>query len=156
MVARATLMTASTCAPYSGCHTKLQTEGCTMTTTAFISPTSVVAAIALVVGVFSMAPATVHAQGDEASLQRGSVPDMTPQQRYNTAIREAGGGMKVSLEECRAMAGGERRSCEAQARARYQADMAAAREFLRNPSAQPVNVTGGPIRSTETTYVIKP
>ena len=156
MVARTTLMTASACAPYSECHIKLQTEGCTMTTTAFISPTSVVAAIALVIGVFSMAPATVHAQGDEASLQRGAMADMTPQQRYNTAVREAGGGMKVSLEECRAMPGGERRSCEAQARARYQADMAAAKEFLRNPNARPANVTGGPIRSTETTYVVKP
>lgn len=127
-----------------------------MTTTAFISPTSVVAAIALVLGAFAMAPATVHAQSEEASLQRGAVPDMTPKQRYNSAIREAGGGMKVSLEECRAMAGGERRSCEAQARGRYQADMAAAKELLRNPNAGPVNVTGGPIRSTETTYVIKP
>lgn len=121
-----------------------------------IAPTSLVAAAALVVGVFFAAPSTTHAQGDEASLQRGAVADMTPQQRYNTAIREAGGGMKVALEECRAQAGAERRSCEAQARARYQADMAAAKEFLRNPNARPVNVTGGPIRGTESTYVVKP
>jgi hypothetical protein len=117
---------------------------------------SLLAAIALVAGVLAASPSLVLAQGDEASLQRGAVADMTPQQRYNTAIREAGGGMKVALEECRAQAGAERRSCEAQARARYQADMAAAKEFLRNPNARPVNVTGGPIRSTESTYVVKP
>jgi hypothetical protein len=127
-----------------------------MTRIAPLSPTSIVATIALVAGISAMAPAPVRAQGDEASLQRGAMADMTPQQRYNTAIREAGGGMKVSLEECRAMAAAERRSCEAQARARYQADMAAAKEFLRNPNARPVNVTGGPIRGTESTYVVKP
>jgi len=121
-----------------------------------ISPTSFMVAVALVVGVFSATPSSALAQGDEASLQRGAMEDMTPQQRYNTAIREAGGGMKVSLEECRAMATAERRACEAQARARYQADMAAAKEFLRNPNARPVNVIGGPIRGTESTYVVKP
>lgn len=122
-----------------------------------ISPTSFVLALALAVVVFNAAaPSAAFAQGDEASLLRGAMEDMTPQQRYNTAIREAGGGMKVSLEECRAMAAGERRACEAQARARYQADMAAAKEFLRNPSARPVNVIGGPIRGTESTYAVKP
>ena len=95
--------------------------------------------------------------GEEASLARGAVPDTTPQQRYQTAIREAGGGLKVSLEECRSMAVAERKSCEAQARSRYQADMANARAIRRgDPSAGPVNVVGGPIRTTETTYVIKP
>jgi len=95
--------------------------------------------------------------GDDASLARGAVPDTTPQQRYQTAIREAGGGLKVSLEECRAMAAQERKSCESQARARYQADMAAARAILRgDPNAGPVNIVGGPIRSTETVYQVKP
>ena len=95
--------------------------------------------------------------GDDASLARGAVPDTTPQQRYQTAIREAGGGLKVSLEECRAMAAPERRSCESQARARYQADMATARAILRgDPNAGPVNIVGGPIRSTETVYQVKP
>ena len=111
----------------------------------------------LAMGSALVAPSTAVAQsGDEASLSRGSVPDTTPQQRYQTAIREAGGGLKVSLEECRAMASGERRSCESQARARYQADMAKAKGILRgDPSAGPVNVVGGPIRGTETTYEIK-
>ena len=106
----------------------------------------------------TLALGTAWAQtGDEASLARGAVPDTTPQQRYQTAIREAGGGLKVSLEECRSMGTAERRSCEAQARSRYQADMANARAIRRgDPSAGPVNVVGGPIRSTETTYVIKP
>lgn len=104
-----------------------------------------------------LAPGHAAAQGnDEASLARGAVPDTTPQQRYQTAIREAGGGLKVSLEECRSMVAADRRACESQARARYQADMAKAKGILRgDPSAGPVNVVGGPIRSTETTYEVK-
>lgn len=101
-------------------------------------------------------PTGALAQGDEASLARGAVPDTTPQQRYQSAIREAGGGLKVSLEECRAMAAADRKACESQARARYQADMAAAKALLKDPAAGPVNVVGGPIRSTETVYVVKP
>ena len=102
-------------------------------------------------------PTAAQAQSEEASLARGAVPDTTPQQRYQSAIREAGGGLKVSLEECRAMPATERKACDAEARARYQADMAAAKALLRgDPSAGPVNITGGPIRSTETVYVIKP
>ena len=100
--------------------------------------------------------ALAQSQEGEASLARGAVPDTTPQQRYQSAIREAGGGLKVSLEECRTMAAAERKACESQARARYQADMAAAKALLKDPSAGPVNVVGGPIRSTETVYEIKP
>ena len=102
-------------------------------------------------------PTTAVAQqaGDEASLARGAVPDTTPQQRYQTAIREAGGGLKVSLAECREMASADRKRCESEARGRYQADMAKARAMLRDPSVGPVNVVGGPIRSTETVYEIK-
>ena len=100
--------------------------------------------------------ALAQSKGDEASLARGAVPDTTPQQRYQSAIREAGGGLKVNLEECRVMVAAERKACESQARARYQADMAAAKALLKDPSAGPVNVVGGPIRSTETVYEIKP
>ena len=117
----------------------------------------VMVAAALTVGTLALHPGHALAQtkDDEASLARGAVPDTTPQQRYQTAIREAGGGLKVSLDECRAMGSAERKACEAQARSRYQADMAAAKAMLRDPSARPVNVVGGPIRSTETTYVVK-
>jgi hypothetical protein len=110
---------------------------------------------ALALGAALAGPTTAAAQSDETSLSRGAVPDTTPQQRYQTAIREAGGGLKVSLEECRTMPSADRRSCESQARARYQADMAKAKAMLRDPSIGPVNVVGGPIRSTETVYEIK-
>lgn len=90
-----------------------------------------------------------------ASLERSEVPDTTPQQRYRSAIREAGGGLKIGLEECRTL-GAERRACDAQARARYREDMAQARAMLRNPQAGPVNEVGGPIRSTETILVTRP
>lgn len=102
-------------------------------------------------------PGTALAQNDdEASLARGAVPDTTPQQRYQSAIREAGGGLKVSLAECRAMAAADRKACESQARARYQADMEQAKAMLRDASLRPVNVVGGPIRSSETVYQVKP
>ncbi len=100
-------------------------------------------------------PTGALAQGDEASLARGATPDTTPRQRYQSAIREAGGGLKVSLEECRTLAIVERKACESQARARYQSDMAAAQALLKDPSAGPVNIVGGPIRSTETVYEIQ-
>ena len=100
---------------------------------------------------------TLHAQtAEDASLARGAQADSTPQQRYQTAIREAGGGLKISLEECKAAAATERAACNAQARARYTEDMAAAKALLKNPEARPVNVTGGPIRSTITTVDVKP
>ncbi|MFN4118257.1 hypothetical protein [Acidovorax sp.] len=112
-------------------------------------------AAALTLGGILQMPAPALAQSDEASLQRGAEPDTTPQQRYQSAIREAGGGLKVSLQECAAMAAAERRSCEAQARSRYNVDMAAAKAMLRDPSARPVNVVGGPIRSSETVIQVK-
>lgn len=112
-------------------------------------------AAACALGSLLALPTGALAQGDEASLARGGVPDTTPQQRYQSAIREAGGGLKISLEECRTMAAAERKGCESQARVRYQADMAAAKALLKDPSAGPVNVVGGPIRSTETVYEIK-
>ncbi|MFZ3126325.1 MAG: hypothetical protein WA129_14745 [Acidovorax sp.] len=98
------------------------------------------------------------AQGsDEVSLARGAVPDITAQQRYQSAIREAGGGLKVSLEECKTLPQGkERKGCEAEARSRYQQDMANARAMRTNPDLGPVNITGGPIRSTETMITVKP
>jgi hypothetical protein len=102
-------------------------------------------------------PMTAQAQtADDAALARGAQEDTTPQQRYQTAIREAGGGLKVSLEECKSAPAAERAACNAKARAQYTQDMAAAKEMLKNPNARPVNVTGGPIRSTVTTVTVKP
>ncbi len=68
---------------------------------------------------------------EEQLLARGAVADMTPQQRYRTAINEAGGGYKVYLEECAAMAAAERTACRRDAKALYDRDMAAARAILR-------------------------
>ena len=117
---------------------------------------SLVFAAAFAVAGVLAGPGTALAQNDdEASLARGAVPDTTPQQRYQSAIREAGGGLKVSLAECRAMAAADRKACESQARAQYQADMAQAKAMLRDASLRPVNVVGGPIRSSETVYQVK-
>lgn len=93
---------------------------------------------------------------DEASLAKGAQEDATPQHRYQTAIREAGGGLKLNLAACKEMPPKERSSCNQQARARYQEEMAAAKELLKNPQARPLNVTGSPIRSTVTAIESKP
>ena len=99
--------------------------------------------------------AAALAQSDDASLLRGAVPDTTPKQRYQSAMREAGGGLKEAMQECRNMPAAERTSCNAQARSRYQADISRARAMLQDPSARPVNVVGAPIRTTESVYEIK-
>jgi hypothetical protein len=100
---------------------------------------------------------TAHAQGaEDASLARGAQEDATPQQRYQTAIREAGGGLKINLEECKTAAAAERSACNAKARAQYKEEMAAAKVLLKDPNARPLSVTGGPIRSTVTTVQSKP
>lgn len=107
--------------------------------------------------VFAALPVLAQAQGRaQQELDRGAMPDSTPQQRYNSAVREAGGGMKIGMAECREQAGAARKACEQEVQARYKADMAAAREMLRNPQARPVNETGGPIRGTEMTIPVKP
>jgi hypothetical protein len=68
---------------------------------------------------------------EEQLLARGAVADTTPQQRYRTAINEAGGGYKLWLAECAAMAASERTACRRDAKAAYDRDMAAARAILR-------------------------
>lgn len=68
---------------------------------------------------------------EERLLERGAVADVTPQQRYRTAINEAGGGYKLWLAECAAMAASERTACRREAKAAYDRDMATARAILR-------------------------
>ena len=63
---------------------------------------------------------------------RGAVADVTPQQKYRTAINEAGGGYKVYLEECATLAAAERTACRRDAKSLYNRDMAAARQILRS------------------------
>lgn len=92
------------------------------------------------------------AQNYEAAMQRGSQPDATAQQRYQTAVREAGGGLKVALEECRQQAA-DRKACEREARQNYNSDMEFARHLRDNPDARPVQVTGDAIVSTEVTTI---
>ncbi|MDI1275367.1 hypothetical protein [Polaromonas sp.] len=68
---------------------------------------------------------------EERLLERGAVADSTPQQKYRTAINEAGGGYKLYLEDCATKAAAERTACRREAKAVYDRDMAAARQLLR-------------------------
>ncbi|MDP2817008.1 MAG: hypothetical protein Q8O29_01780 [Polaromonas sp.] len=85
----------------------------------------------LVLGVAASAALAQPVAIEEQLLARGAVADTTPQQRYRTAINEAGGGYKVYLEECGAMAAAERTACRRDAKALHDRDMAAARAILR-------------------------
>lgn len=68
---------------------------------------------------------------DDQSLRRGAIEDMTPRQKYQTAIREAGGGYKESLRGCAQTAGDDRQECTREAKATYDRDMAEAKLILR-------------------------
>ena len=69
---------------------------------------------------------------EDSLIARGAVADVTPQQKYRTAINEAGGGYKVYLEECVTLAAAERTACRRDAKILFDRDMAAARQILRN------------------------
>lgn len=103
--------------------------------------------------VLMSAPAMVAAQNYDASLERGARPDTTAEQRYQTAIREAGGGLKVAMAECRTMPANERKACTDEAQSNYKKDMALAREMRKNPDARPFSVKGGEVRMTGETPI---
>ena len=69
---------------------------------------------------------------EDSLLMRGAVADVTPQQKYRTAINEAGGGYKVYLEECATLAAAGRTACRRDAKSLYNRDMVAARQILRS------------------------
>ena len=79
------------------------------------------------------ATSVVHASvaSDEQSLRRGAVEDVTPRQKYQSAIREAGGAQKEALRECALAAPDARRAYAREAKVSHQRDMATARLILK-------------------------
>jgi len=69
---------------------------------------------------------------EERQLARSAIEDVTPQQFFTTAIREAGGAYKIARRDCATMYGTERSSCAKEAKATYDEDMTEARADLRN------------------------
>src|SRR5882724_5967284 len=57
---------------------------------------------------------------DEA---RWDTPDTTPQQRYDTAKKEAMGGYQQALSDCKALSGAEKSDCTKEAKANFERDM---------------------------------
>lgn len=110
-------------------------------------------ACATAVAALMGAAGIASAQNYDASLERAARADTTPEQRYQSAIREAGGGLKLSLAECRNKAAAERKSCESKARANYRQDMELAREMRKNPDSRPYSVKGGEVRMTSETPI---
>ena len=91
------------------------------------------AIVALLATVCVAAVSVVHASvaSDEQSLRRGAVEDVTPQQKYQSAIREAGGAQKEALRECALAAPDARRACTREAKASYEREMADAKMILK-------------------------
>lgn len=69
---------------------------------------------------------------DNISLAKGAIEDVTPGQRYQTAIREAGGAYKAALRECQLSTGSDHRLCVREAKGTYDQDMAEAKLILRD------------------------
>ncbi|MDT0136882.1 hypothetical protein [Acidovorax sp. PRC11] len=93
---------------------------------------------------------------DSASLDRGARPDTTAEQRYQSAIREAGGGLKAALADCRSQGATVRQGCEDEARKRYQQDMAEAKALLHPPGTRASGAPAGPNKEVEPRIVGKP
>ncbi len=72
---------------------------------------------------------------DERSLARGATEDTTSQQKYRTAIREAGGGYKEWLRECDQMPAADRGACKRDAKATYDRVIAQAQLILGGRAA---------------------
>lgn len=90
--------------------------------------------IAMVLATACVAATSVaHAtpSSDEQSLRRGAVEDVTPQQKYQSAIREAGGAQKEALRECALLAPDARRACAREAKASYEREMADAKMIVK-------------------------
>ena len=79
---------------------------------------------------FAVLGASASPSSDDRSLERGAVADATPQQRYQSAIREAGGAYKESQRDCAALATPKRPACLREAKQTYERDMADARRLL--------------------------
>lgn len=95
-------------------------------------------AVVLAMALFVTANFAHATNGGEArSLEKGAVPDVTPQQKYQSAIREAGGGYKEWLRECAQFVGDAHKTCGREAKAVYDRDMAEARRILQSRNDAP-------------------
>lgn len=112
----------------------------------------------LATGLLSCSPLAWAAapDADSASLDRGARPDTTAEQRYQSAVREAGGGLKAALAECRSHAAAARQGCEDEARKRHQQDMAEAKALLHPPGTRASGAPAGPNKEVEPRIVGKP
>ena len=91
--------------------------------------------LAMVCGLLAAASPAVLAQpasAEDRLLERTAVPDTTPQQRYQTAIREAGGAYKQNLAACASLATAERTGCRREAKALHDREMTDAERLLRS------------------------
>jgi len=63
-------------------------------------------------------------------VARWDTPDSTPQQRHETAKKEASGAYELALSDCRALSGKEKSDCIREAKMSYEHDLAEAKKQL--------------------------
>ena len=97
-------------------HTKRWITGAVLVTSALI---------------FAFNALNASARSEADSLARGAIADVTPQQKYNTAIREAGGAYKEALAECATLQIADRQACRREAKVIYDEEMASAKLILK-------------------------
>ncbi len=66
-----------------------------------------------------------------ADPKRWYQEDTTPQQHWQTSLKEANAALHEALQDCKLKKGAERSSCQREARQRYQDDLAQAKESLK-------------------------
>ena len=83
----------------------------------------VIAAFACASALAATAEEHVGRNLEKGEPARWSQPDDTPQKRDATAMKEAKAALADALKECRALAAGERKACEKEAREQYRLDI---------------------------------
>jgi hypothetical protein len=82
------------------------------------------------IGGLLVAAACGTAYADEQDHARWFVEDTTPQARYNTLKKDAQGGYREALSECRTLPRSEKAFCAKQASANFRTDMTNAKAVL--------------------------
>jgi hypothetical protein len=84
----------------------------------------------LVASMSALSASAAAPDATEKDEARWTTPDTTPQQRYETAKKEAIAAYQMLLEECRALSGKEKSDCTKEAKMSHDHDLAEAKKQL--------------------------
>jgi hypothetical protein len=84
----------------------------------------------LVASMSALSASAAAPDATEKDEARWTTPDTTPQQRYETAKKEANAAYQMVLGDCRALSGKEKSDCTKEAKTNYDHDLAEAKKQL--------------------------